>query len=573
MLCAVAFWVLSASGAAVAVNNTYLDCVADSLAAIEQGRTVDSIKSLRQALGNNANDPLAHIALGLTLLTGGRASDAKAEFSVAAELDPDCAEAAYGLGLVCLAKPDLSEAARYFCQAQQARPDLGIEGAIGYVKSMAGGVFQASSDVADDQSMQALRAMALMKSGKWADAEAIWTELQAKAARPGFGERIGCSMTFVRTAPIALAAEPLGKFYRPVTVARGKLPVMFGNVNLKADLSRAREVSIVSFFVDGRFVGMTNTPPFNHVWDTTKTPNGAHIIKIQGSDAVGNLVSEKSADVLIRNKGSALPSSQVTGEQADAAWRWLWRLMTLKPSAAAINYNLAVCATQLGHTEAAKTALERVLASNPNYQDAARRLSVLYKPGGSGGRLYKLGGSRKVMALTFDDGPKKDTGRILDILKAKNVKATFFLVGKQANTFPELVKRIADEGHQIGCHTYNHRDLEAVSEDEITQEVFKTVATVRSLTGKEMHYLRPPGGHEGKRLPKVMRRFGYTTVFWSANCAKLEGTTKKKIYDYAVSSARPGGILLLHNLELVTVQALPDIIDTLRNKGYSFVTL
>jgi len=573
LLCAVALSALLASNAALAAGKTYLDWVADSVAAVGEGRTTDAISSLRQALASNANDPLAHTTLGLALLCGGRADGAKKEFGAALQLDPNCAEAEYGLGLVSLAKPDLSEAARLFCQAQQAAPDLGIEGTIGYVKSLAGGAFEPSHDTPDDEPLQALGAMTLMKTGRWAQAEAIWTTLQAKAVRPGFDERLGCSMTFARSSPVALTGWPVGKSYRPFGAGRGKLPVVSGNVSLKADLSRARDVHIVSFFVDGKFVAMTNTMPFNYVWDTTKTPNGAHTIKIEGSDASGAAVSEKSTNVVVGNKGSDVPSGRVAGDRARQIWQQLWRCMALKPSAAAVNYNLARCARELRETEVEKAALERVLAANPTYMDAVQRLSTLCKPYKSYVRLYKGDGSRKVVALTFDDGPKHDAGRILDILKAKGVTATFFVVGKQADAFPALVKRMADEGHEIGCHTYNHLDLEYLSETQITQEVFKTAATVRSLTGRETRFLRPPGGHEGKRLPEVMRRFGLTTVFWSSNCSPYEGKSRKRLFDYVVSSARPGGVILLHNLELVTVQALPDIIDALRSKGYGFVTL
>lgn len=573
LICVVAFSVLLASGAAHAAGKTYLDWVAESIAAIEQGRTTDAVSSSRQALGCNANDSLARMVLGTALLYGGRADYAKKEFLAAAQLDPNCAEAAYGLGLVALAKPDLSEAARCFIQAQQVRPDLGIEGTIGYVKALAGGDFEPSADAANDESPQALHAMNLMKAGSWAEALAVWKALQAKAARPGFGERLGCSMTFVRSAPIALTGWSIGKSYRPFSVAQGKLPTLSGNVSLRADLARAREVHIVSFFVDGRFVGMTNTPPFHYIWDTSMMPNGAHVVKIEGTDALGDVVSEKSTNVFVQNKGVSVPSAQVTGARADTAWRRLWAVMSLKPSAAAINYNLALCAEQLHETDAEKAALERVLAADPAYMDAARRLSVLRKPNGTDQRLYRGDGRRKVVALTFDDGPKYDAGRILDILKAKGVKATFFVVGKQAEAFPELVKRMADEGHEIGDHTYNHLDLEYLSETQITQEVFKTAATVRAMTGREMRFLRPPGGHEGKQLPGVMRRFGFTTVYWSSNCSGVEGTTLKKLLNYAVSTARPGGIILLHNLELVTVQALPGLIDALKGKGYGFVTL
>jgi peptidoglycan/xylan/chitin deacetylase (PgdA/CDA1 family) len=535
-ICAVVLMLVFAS-CATAAEKTYLDWVNDSLAALEAGRTTDALQDIRQAFAANANDPLAHCALGLALLTGGRAADGRAEFAATARLDPTCAEAVYGMGLVALAKPDLAEAARLFCQAQQLRPDESIGGSIGYVKTVAGGVYDPPAENPYDESLQSLRALALMKTGNWADAQAIWQELQAKAYRTGFGERFGCSMTFVPDKPVALVGSAIGKSYRAVTPPRGKLPRVSGSVNLKADLTRAPDVHIVSFFVDGKFVGMSNTPPFNYIWDTTNTPNGVHALKIEGSNSAGDVVSTKSTTVLVGNKGPDLPSGRVDGEDADATWRQLWALMSLKPSAAAVNYNLALCAIKRGDRETAKAALERVLAANPDYMDAAHRLAILYGGGGVAKSLYRGDGARKVIALTFDDGPKHDAGTILDILKAKGVKATFFVVGAQVEMFPKLVKRMADEGHEIESHTYNHRDLEYLSEYEITQEIFKTSAAVRAATGRQIRYLRPPGGHVGKRLPNVMRRFGLTTVFWSSSMSPYEGKSRKGLLNHAVSSA------------------------------------
>ena len=552
---------------------SYLQLVAESIGALEQGRTTDAATSLRQALASNANDPLAHTALGFALLSGGRPDEAKKEFTVAAQLKPDRAEATYGLGLVALSKPNIAEAVRLFCAAQQARPELGIESSIGYVKILAGGVYEPKNVTMGDEAAQALQALALAKTGRWSDAMQTWIDLQAKAARPGFGERLGCSMTMVRSSPLATVGWNIGKAYQSPSSVRSKLPVVAGNVNLKADLTRAQDVHIVSFFVDGKFVGMTNTPPFNYIWDTRTVANGAHVIKIQGSDSLGEVVSEKTADVMVGNKTAQAPSAHVTGADADEVWNRLWECMVLKPSATMVNYNLAVCALQLHDTQAARIALERVLAANPMYMDAPQKLSAIYGPSNQYLRVSHGSGSQKVIALTFDDGPKKDTGRILDILKAKGVRATFFLVGKQAVLFPDTVKRIAKDGHEIGNHTYDHQDLEYLTEGEITQQIFKNIATLRSLTGCDVRYMRPPGCHEGKKLPTVMKRFGLTTVLWTSDCARYEGTTRKKLYDYAVSSARPGGVILLHNLELVTLQALPDIVDTLRSRGYRFVTL
>lgn len=557
---------------AAAAQASYIESVDEALEAMKAGRNVDAVASLVVALETNANDPLARVALGTALLHGGQAALAEKEYHAAAQRDADCGPAYYGLGLVALLKADLSEAVRYFCRAQQACPEVNLEGSIGYVKMMAGGDFAAES-FSDDESLQALKAVKLTENGQFAEAFDIWKMLQDSAVRPGFGERLGCAMTFVKAKPLVATGESVGKSYMPAAAQQSKLPVVSGNVSLKADLSKAANVHIVSFFVDGRFVGMTNTPPFNYVWDTKTASNGAHVIKIEGTDIRGDVVSAKSMDVVVENKGSDIPSGKVTGKYADAAWQNMWTVMLMKPSASAINYNMALCARQLRDAVMEKTALERVLAADPSYADAAHRLALLRPLRGTEYNFYKGSGNRKALALTFDDGPKADTGKILDILNAKGVKATFFVVGKQVDAFSDQLRRIADDGHEIGNHTYNHRNCQYLSESEIMQEIFRTSAAVRALTGREIEFFRPPGGHSSKNLSNVMRRFGLTTAYWSVNCSKYEGTTRKKLYDHVVNSAQPGGIILLHNLELVTVQALPEIIDTLRSRGYSFVTL
>lgn len=570
MIFTLALSTLFPAGNAAAASKTYLDYVNSSLAAIESGRTADAAAELRLAMAANANDSLGHAALGLTLLLGGRGEEAREAFAAAVELDPNAAEAIYGLGLISLKNADIPKAASYFAEAQQARPDVNIQASLAYVRWLAGGEPGAVSDA--DECLLALQALGLMEKSDYAGARSVWTELASRAAKPDFGERLGCSMSFVRNAPVVVTGWPLGKSYRPVAAPKSKLVVVSGVLDLKADLSKAQLVRMVSFFVDGKFVGMTNTSPFHYLWDTTAVPNGVHTLKIQGNDAFGTVVTEKSTSVIVRNKGS-VHSGNVAGDGAEQTRNRLWKAITLRPSAAAINYNLALCNTALGDPNGAEIALERVMAARPNYPDAAKMLSKLRGPVGTYTRLYKGDGNRRIIALTFDDGPKKDSEILLDVLKAKNVKATFFVVGKQAQAYPGIVKRMADEGHEIGNHTFSHRDLEYLNEEEITQEVFKTAAVVRSITGQAVRFLRPPGGHEGTKLPNVMRRFGMSTVYWTSNASKLEGTTSKKVFDYAVSSAKPGGIVLLHNVELCTLKALPEIIDALRSKGYSFVTL
>ena len=569
----VVVWLAAGLQGAVAAPDSYLDSVVKGLELIEKGMNPEAVVSLQSAIEANANDPLARVALGTALLFGGRAADADKEYRTAIGMDAQCGPAHYGLGLIALLKSNLPTAADHFCQAQQACPEASVEAGIGYVKSLAGGQFTPAEDKPDDESLQALKASRLTAGRSWADALEIWSALQQKAATAGFGERPGCSMTFVKSAPVVMTGLNISGSYKPAASADSNLQTLAGNVSLKADLSKAANVHIVSFFVDGRFVGMTNTPPFNYVWDTKTTSNGVHVVKIEGADVRGDVVSAKSMKVLVKNQGADIPSGKISGQYADSTWQRLWDVMLMKPSASAINYNVAVCARNLREFGMEKAALERVLAADPLYLDAAHKLASMSGADGKDRSLYKGNAGRKVVALTFDDGPKADTGRILDILKEKGVKATFFVVGKQAVAFPDILARIADDGHEIGNHSYNHRNCAYLSEAEITQEIFRTSAAVRAFTGQEIRFFRPPGGHSSKNLSNVMRRFGLTTAFWSVNCSKYEGTTRKKLYDHVIKSADPGSIILLHNLELVTVQALPDIIDTLRGKGYGFVAL
>jgi peptidoglycan/xylan/chitin deacetylase (PgdA/CDA1 family) len=481
---------------------------------------------------------------------------------------------------VALKKNQLAQAASYFCQAQSMEPERDMRATIEYVKAMARSELGIGNwelgnapEGAADEALASLSALRLMAEGKTDEAEAIWRELQPKAVRTSYGERIGCSMSLIKDSPLAVTGRPLRSALKMITPPAEALQTVKGKVRLKADLTHARNVRIVTFLVDDQLVGVTNRAPFDSDWDTTRWANGRHTVKITGTDDSGSTVSVKTTQVLVDNpvpEGDAKPARD---DDSCGLWDRLWDQMRLKPSAAAINYNLALCAQEGGDDETAEAALERVMAANPGYLDASERLSKLYGPIADSHNIYKLNTSDKVVALTFDDGPKPETAALLDALKEKGVKATFFVVGKQAEKYPELVRRMCEEGHEIGNHSYSHYALEYLPTREIEQDVFRCAAVIRSITGREMRLLRPPGAHHGKKVEAVTRKYGMTVVLYSANCSKVEGTAKDKVLRYAVASAQPGAVILMHNLDRVTLQALPEIIDALRAKGYGFVTL
>ena len=303
-----------------------------------------------------------------------------------------------------------------------------------------------------------------------------------------------------------------------------------------------------------------------------KWPNGRHTIKIQGHGSDRWRQRKiRPGDRQERRRTGSIGSGH--GQGSGRLWRRLWGVLRLKTSLAAANYNLATCALKTGDNEAAKAALERVLAADPDYLDAADRLAGLYRPTGLANKIYGVPTDKKIIALTFDDGPKAKTDPFLDLLDAKNVKATFFVVGKMAAAEPRILARMVRSGHELANDTYNHQDLERLSAGEITQELFSNAAFIRSVTRRDVAFHETAGRHMGGRLSAVLKKFGMTAVMWTVDCSKFEGTTSKKMADYVISSAKPGGIILMHNSEGVTLGALPTIIDTLRARGYGFVTL
>lgn len=183
---------------------------------------------------------------------------------------------------------------------------------------------------------------------------------------------------------------------------------------------------------------------------------------------------------------------------------------------------------------------------------------------------------RKVVALTFDDGPWPYTPKILAALKRAHVRATFFEIGRQVAETPQLSKQLADAGMSVQIHTWDHRNLTWLSDARIDAEVHRTSGAIYRATGRTPTCVRPPDGEFNRRVSRELARKGYVPVNWDVDPRDWSRPGKARIVHRAVASARPGAIILLHDGggdRSQTVAALPQIIAKLRAKGYSFVTL
>lgn len=186
--------------------------------------------------------------------------------------------------------------------------------------------------------------------------------------------------------------------------------------------------------------------------------------------------------------------------------------------------------------------------------------------------------NEKKIYLTFDEGYENGyTSKILDVLKAKNVKAAFFVTKPYIESDPELVKRMVAEGHLVGNHSVKHLSSPTLSDSQLKNELTETAQAFEKVTGQAMpKVFRPPMGEYSERTLAVTSNMGYKTVFWSFAYKDWITTAqpgKDVAYNTVMSKYHNGAVLLLHAVSKSNTEALGDIIDSLRAKGYTFDTL
>lgn len=183
--------------------------------------------------------------------------------------------------------------------------------------------------------------------------------------------------------------------------------------------------------------------------------------------------------------------------------------------------------------------------------------------------------SQKVLAMTFDDGPHPSlTPKLLDLLKERNIKCTFFLIGQQVKMYPDIVRRIIAEGHEIGNHTWTHCSLTSRSDAQIRNELKKSEDAVYEVAGFRPHLVRPPYGAVNSRIKDLMfTEFGYSTIMWSVDPQDWRRPGVSVVTSRLVNGAHPGAIMLSHDIHPPTIQAMPAMFDQLLAQGYQFITV
>jgi peptidoglycan-N-acetylglucosamine deacetylase len=179
------------------------------------------------------------------------------------------------------------------------------------------------------------------------------------------------------------------------------------------------------------------------------------------------------------------------------------------------------------------------------------------------------------IAMTFDDGPSATlTPKLLDLLGARHIKATFFVIGENVAEHPEIVARAAREGHEIGNHSWSHPNFAKMSDERVRQQLWRTDTAIQSATGTRPTLMRPPYGSITAREKRwIHDELGYDIILWDVDPYDWKRPGPAVVRNRILKETQPGSLVLSHDIHPGTIEAMPSTLDALAAKGFKFVTV
>jgi peptidoglycan/xylan/chitin deacetylase (PgdA/CDA1 family) len=179
----------------------------------------------------------------------------------------------------------------------------------------------------------------------------------------------------------------------------------------------------------------------------------------------------------------------------------------------------------------------------------------------------------KCIALTFDDGPSNYTNQVLDALQRYHAHASFFVIGQNIDKHRDVLKRASDTGNTIGNHSWGHPTLSYLTPARINDELTRTNNAIKQVTGKDTSYMRPPNGAINHTVYTVLAERKMTAIMWSVDTRDWADRNTDIVYNRVIAGAKPGAIIILHDIHQTSVAAVPRILETLTKQGYVFVSI
>jgi len=217
----------------------------------------------------------------------------------------------------------------------------------------------------------------------------------------------------------------------------------------------------------------------------------------------------------------------------------------------------------------------RTLGADPEIPSQTPQKSVGKRPTEQNITFNSVHTDGPYIAMSFDDGPSATlTPKLLDLLAARHIKATFFVIGENVMEHPEIVARAAREGHEIGNHSWSHPNLAKMSQESVRSQLQRTDDAIKNATGERPTLMRPPYGSITDREKHwIHDEFGYRIILWDVDPYDWKRPGPAVVRNRILKETRPGSIVLSHDIHPGTIEAMPSTLDALEAKGLKFVTV
>jgi len=567
---------------------------------MEDGRYNDASDACQQAVQTAPDCALTHEIRGTLALWLGSKKRAAEDFASAEKLSPTDPMARYGRSIAAIMSGEnASQRLRDLLNSEGLSPEQqgDIATAAAYLAFVNHDMTQCAAYLdkypASDSTREELAAMLLAHKESPEAIGALTKFLATPSGVPRVIEEAG-----VRTAylPLRGAVEPsigeptLRQMYtnrfeqtlRNPRTSADAAPVS-GTVAISAPGTPAANGS-VTLTVDGDVAAITNKAPYTFNLDTRRYSNGTHLLRVAAQLDEGGSIDLLTRRIRITNQNAA-PAANDGGLGSEAYQDFqmrIWKLLRLRPSRRLAEGVLAKLQARAGDHSEAATHLLTAVALDPLGSERRDVGQMILRAERTAGRhaappIAVRSGSpyRKWVTLTFDDGPNpKKTPALLDALAAAKAPATFFIVGSRAELAPDLIRRMASEGHDVENHSYTHPNIAQCLPSTVESEILRTSIVIRSLTGRYPFYFRPPGGNASPTLAKLASAYGVSLAFWSIDAISAEyAGSPDGLVDFVMKRVGNGSVILMHNGIDTTTNAVPKLVATLRAHGYKIVTL
>lgn len=569
-----AYPVTSRASAPSVASESVLEVAEKALPLLETGDILHARQILYQALNNAPQNSLLHDLLGASYIIEGDLINASAEWNASLKFNTRDGLAEYGLGIVAIANSHPQAARRWLSKAQHDGDSAACLLSLGYLKWVEGDTRELLPPLPDTYraSTHYVNGMLEYNSGDYNSAFSDLNEAFDNLPGNPLFETVGVFMTFDRKTPVLLSSGPHLPTLPPPSIIQPRSQVVSGVVTVSPDYTDS-DTGYVVFRVDGSVKYLTNSPPYTFHWDTAKASNGTHQLDITIFDNEGNVISHATKTISTRNSSHPVAPALSPSERLSAINAGMWKLLEMQPDRFTLAYSAGICAKVNSDMDSERKYLDVAASISPDYQGLRSLYLILIKHDAEDS-FWRGEKGQKTVALTFDDGPKPGiTEQLLAILEQERVPGTFFVIGRHVMAYPKLTDEIRKAGMEIECHTYTHPNLTKLPDIQVERELMETVAAVKLTTGENIRYFRPPGGDIDSNVRRIATDWGLTPCMWTVDGWDMERTTATDLAKWVVPRVVPGTILLLHNGLQNTVDALPDIIHALKEKGYTFVTI